>query len=629
MNRSRIKVITFALTMIFSTIFGSNAQSRVNISSPDGRLNMSLFLEATVSGSDLFYEIYAEGRTIIKKSKLNISFANRNGTNCWEMIPKLKSISADRRLSVDTTWHPAYGEQNIYIDNYNTLTVNIPSCPIEIVVRAYNEGIAFRYEIPNEDMILKIDQELTEFNLPLHTSCWVNTHPQDHYRRAAITTGMQVEMPLTMELSDGGYISILEAHLSNYARGRLRSTGSDSLRVNIDSPVVSGTPMRSPWRVVMYGAKPKDLLQNNFLVLNLNPETQISTDWIKPGKVIREVTLNTRTAKECIDFAASQNIQYIHFDAGWYGHEYIQAADATTVDVDPKRNPVNDLNLIDVINYGKSRGVGVILYVNRRQLEKNLDVILPLYRNWGVKGVKYGFINTGTHHWVEWVEDAVRKAADNQLIVNIHDEYRPTGMSRTYPNLLTQEGICGNEEMPDANHNTALPFTRFLSGAADYTFCYYTRKEFGHEKRHIQNSPVHQLALPVVFYSPLQYIYWYDRPSDFGNEPELEFWRDIPTVWDQTVVLDGEIGEFASVARRSKEQWFVGIITNKEGRTINTNLDFLEKGRKYSLTRYYDGDATVDSRTKVGTEKIIVKGGDSIRSTLKGSSGEAWIINPL
>lgn len=632
LRRSALLVI---LSILLPTAIYA-AEGRVAISSPDGRLRMELFTADTVAGSDLYYQITAKERPIVLPSKLNMITANRNGSGSWPMVSRVKGITATPITEVDTTWHPAYGEQSEYRDHYNTMTVSIPSSPLKIIVRAYNEGIAFRYDIPAEDMILKFEGEATEFNLPAGTKGWINTHPQDTYRREPILKSAQIEMPLTLELVSSaggdavdGYVSIMEAHLSNYARGRLRTVGADSLRVSIDSPVVTGSPWCSPWRVVLYGDRPRDLLQNNFLVLNLSPEAQIPTDWIKPGKVIREITLNTKTAKECIDFAASQNIQYIHFDAGWYGHEYIQAADATTVDVDPDRNPVNDLNLLDVVNYGKSRGVGVILYVNRRQLEKNLDVILPLYRSWGIKGVKYGFINTGTHRWVEWANDAVRKAAENQLLVNIHDEYRPTGLSRTYPNLLTQEGICGNEEMPNANHNSALPFTRFLSGAGDYTFCYYTRKEFGHEKRHVRNTPTHQLALPVVFYSPLQYLYWYDRPSDFGNEPELAFWRAIPTVWDQTVVVDGAIGEFATIARRSGRDWFVGMITNTEGREVDTRLDFLEKGRRYQLIRYFDGDESLASRTKVGVEKITVKGGQSVRSTLKASGGEAWHITPL
>lgn len=635
MNKSLYSILLLICATVAGCTFAHGADrpsdrpSGGSIDSPDGRLRMEIYTDDTTAGGNLTYRITADGQNVVLPSKLNVTMADRNGMGRWNAIPKTKALKYSPVFTVDTTWHPPFGEQSEYRDHYNTMRVTVPGCAVQIVVRAYNEGIAFRYDIPGEDLIVRIEQESTEFNMPSGTEAWINSHPQDRYVKRPLKGSMQVEMPLTMQLEGGKYLSLLESELVHYSRARIRTVGADSLKINIDSPVVSGSPMRSPWRVVMVADRPAELLQNNSLVLNLSPAAAISTDWIKPGKVIREITLNTKTAKECVDFAASQNIQYIHFDAGWYGHEYVQAADATTVDVDPDRNPINDLNLLDVVNYGKSRGVGVILYVNRRQLEKNLDVILPLYKSWGIKGVKYGFINTGTHRWVEWVEEAVRKAADNQLLVNIHDEYRPTGLSRTYPNLLTQEGIRGNEEMPDADHNTALPFTRFLSGAGDYTYCYYTRAELGHPKRHVMNTPAHQLTLPIIYYSPLQYLYWYDRPSDFGNEPELALWRAIPTVWDQTEVLDGAIGEFATVARRSGRDWFVGMITNTSERTLKTPLTFLEKGKKYRLTRYSDGPESLPSRTKVDVQQITVKGGDIVTSTLKASGGESWHIVPL
>lgn len=601
------------------------------LASPDGRLAFTLQAADTAGkGSPLTYSVAFDGRMIVEPSLLNLRLDDRNGTGSWNAIPNVKKISVSETTARDTVWKPPYGEQAEYRDRYNQFLVSVPGSQVRFCVRVYDEGVAFRYEFPSEDLILKIGAESTEFNFPDSSRGWVNTHPQAVCERRKLEK-LQTEMPLTVELPGGGYAAVLEAGLVNYARARLRAGESaGKLSIALDSPVVTGSPTRSPWRVIMAADKPKELLQNNGIILNLNePCALTSTDWIRPGKVIREMTLNTKTAKACVDFAAERRIDFIHFDAGWYGHEYVQASDATTVDVDPDRNPINDLNLPEVIQYAGSKNIGVILYVNRRQLEKNMDVIFSLYQSWGVAGIKFGFVNTGTHHWVEWVNEAVRKAAKYGLLVNVHDEYRPTGLSRTYPNLLTQEGIRGNEEMPDANHNTALPFTRFLSGAGDYTYCYYTRKELGHEKRHVRNTPVHQLTLPVVYYSPLQYIYWYDRPSDYGGEPELEFWKAMPTVWDKTVVLDGEIGGYAAVARQRNEEWFAGIINNKEVRTLSFTLDFLDKGRKYRLTRYADGPESIPTRTKVEVTTRTVKAGDRIAVSLKPSGGEAWHITPI
>jgi len=372
--------------------------------------------------------------------------------------------------------------------------------------------------------------------------------------------------------------------------------------------------------------KPGQLLENDDIILNLNPPCEIANaTWIRPGKVMREVTLSTKGAKELVDFAAQHNIGYIHFDAGWYGYEYTVESDATTVTVDPRRNPVNDLDMPGVIRYANDKGIGVFLYVNQRALYKQLDQLLPLYKKWGIRGLKFGFVHVGSHRWTTWMHDAVKKCAGYNLMVDIHDEYRPTGFSRTYPNLMTQEGICGNEEMPDATHNTILPFTRFIAGAADYTFCYYYRKEFGHPERHIQNTAAHQLALPVVYYSPLQWMYWYDKPSDYQGEPELEFWDAVPTIWDDTKVVQGEIGKYVTIARRNGSDWFVGTITNNDARELKVPLDFLDKGKKYEASIYFD-DPTVKTRTKVGIKRMKVNSSSVIDAGLKASGGQAiWI----
>ena len=297
------------------------------------------------------------------------------------------------------------------------------------------------------------------------------------------------------------------------------------------------------------------------------------------------MTLSMKGSKELVDFAVKRHLQYIHFDAGWYGFEYSVASDATKVNVDPRRNPKSDLNLQEVIKYAKSKGIGVFLYVNQRALYQQLDELLPLFQKWGVRGIKFGFVEVGSHRWTTWLHDAVKKCAKYNLMVDIHDEYRPTGFSRTYPNLLTQEGVRGNEEMPDATHNTILPFTRFIAGPADYTICYYHRPELKaslqktQAPRQLKTTSAHQMALSTIFYSPLQFLYWYDAPSDSQDEPELEYFDRIPTVWDDSKVLGGEIGKYVTIARRKGKEWFVGSITNNDARELKISLNFLEPGK--------------------------------------------------
>jgi alpha-glucosidase len=387
--------------------------------------------------------------------------------------------------------------------------------------------------------------------------------------------------------------------------------------------------------VILVGESPGQLLENNDLILNLNEPCAIEDpSWIKPGKVIREVTLTTTGGKACVDFAEQLGLQYVEFDAGWYGHEYSDQSDATTVTVDPKRSP-GPLDLQEVIRYAEEKGIGILLYVNRRALERQLDEILPLYRRWGVKGVKYGFVQVGSQRWTSWLHDAVRKAAQHRLMVDIHDEYRPTGYSRTFPNLMTQEGIRGDEAKPSNQQTLTILFTRMLAGAGDNTICYFDPRvdELA--------SHAYQLAKAVCLYSPWQFVFWYDRPPTspaktggaggdrgrIGNEPELEFFGAVPTVWDDTKVIHGKIGAYAVIARRSGDEWFVGCMNNDEPRALKIPLTFLDKKRDYRA-RIYTDDESVKTRTRVKIEERPVHAGAVLRAELGARQGQAIRIQP-
>ena len=299
--------------------------------------------------------------------------------------------------------------------------------------------------------------------------------------------------------------------------------------------------------------------------------------------MLREVTLSTAGAKACVDFAVKHNLQYVEFDAGWYGHEYDDSSDATAVNVDRRRSN-ETLDLPFVVQYAAGHDIGIILYVNRRALEKQLDEILPLYKNWGVKGVKYGFVQTGSQESTRWLHDAVRKAAEQKLMVVVHDEYRPTGYSCMYPNLMSQEGVRGDEATPTGGQAITTLFTRNLAGAADHTICYF-------DPRVNENwTHGHQLAKAVCTYSPWQFIYWYDTPLARGpgkrslnrivETPELEFFAAVPTVWDETRVVDGKIGEYVLTARRRGEEWFVGAMNNGDAAHAESAVRILRAGRQ-------------------------------------------------
>ena len=213
------------------------------------------------------------------------------------------------------------------------------------------------------------------------------------------------------------------------------------------------------------------------------------------------------------------------------------------------------------------------------------------------------------------MHDAIKKCADYHIMVDVHDEYRPTGWSRTYPNLMTQEGIGGNEEMPNAEHNVILSFTRFLCGPADYTPCYFNGR--------VKSTKAHQLAMPVVYYSPITFLYWYDLPDVYKGEKELDFWKHCPTVWDESKALAGEIGEYIIQARRTGNDWFVGAMNGLQARDITLNTaDFLQKGKKYRVEIYND-DPFLQTRTKVSSTVVNVKAGKQLKLHLQASGGAA------
>jgi alpha-glucosidase len=262
----------------------------------------------------------------------------------------------------------------------------------------------------------------------------------------------------------------------------------------------------------------------------------------------------------------------------------------------------------------------VLLYVNRIHLERQLDEILPLYKQWGVAGLKYGFVQVGSQKWTAWLHDAIRKAAEYQLMVDVHDEYRPTGNTRTWPNLMTAEGVRGNETMPPAENNLVLPFTRYLCGPADYTICWYDKR--------LKPSGAHQLALAVVYFSPWQFVFWYDRPSIVGDEPELAFFKHVPTVWDDTRVLDGKIGQHVTITRRSGKQWFVGTIGATTRRQLKVPLTFLDADTKYTAEVYGDADPTGVER-KVKIERTTVDRHTVLNADVAAGGGQAIRLVPI
>lgn len=620
------------LLLIIATVAGAVE----TLQSPNGKYQFTF----SQKDGKLMYSLNYANKPVVEEGELGVNIDNHlvesamgipvDNSSVWTKGMEVTSVE---RRSEDNTWKPVYGEYAQMRDHYNEMTIHLlkggkhegsgtaydkrQQYLLDIIVRAYDEGVAIRYHFPEatNGLFMHITEDLTSFRFAPGAEAYHYAWAQAHANKVKLLKSEaawkdEAERPLTFQLANGLYAAIGEAALTDFVRGKLKLKADNELQMAMFDSADIITAYDMPWRFIMVGEKAIDLINNKQLVLNLNTPCQISdTSWIKPGKAFRVCRLDMKTCMEGVDFCVDRGLQYIELDAGWYGPEMKMSSSALKV------LETRDIDMPKLCQYAKSKGIGVWVYVNQRALYQELDQLLPLYEKWGISGIKFGFVQIGSQVWTTWLHNAVKKCADHHIMVDIHDEYRPTGWSRTYPNLMTQEGIGGNEEMPDAEHNTILPFTRFLCGPADYTPCYFNGK--------VKNTKAHQLAMPVVYYSPITFLYWYDLPNVYKGEKELDFWKYCPTVWDESKALQGEIGEYIVQARRSGNDWFVGAMTGLLARDITLNTaDFLQEGKKYRVEIYND-DPALNTRTKVASGMQTIKAGKTIKLHLQPSGGAA------
>ena len=666
-NKMKKPILSVAVA---SLLFPAAAQ--LTLTSPNGEHTVTFHQIRRADGSlEMRYNVQYKGQDVVLDSRCGLNLDNR----AWEMALGYRELhqyddwmdpmeldSVCYGATVDTTWTPIYGERSLVHERYNSGTVYLSrkpelpvdrlTCPLNpsgyerrdkrpvgqtissdyrlnIEVRAYDEGIAFRYFFPEHPAAIfhKVVADETEYTLPEGTNAWSQQWAQSYHEHLPVEQLIHpVEMALTMDYPSGIWASLLTADVDDWCLTKLMTKSSTTLMSVMYSPVDIVTYYATPWKIIMAADTPGQLIEHNDLVNMLNPTNAIddAADWVIPGTIMREPTLTMEGARATIDFCARHNIRYMLFDWKWY-------EPCTSHDGDATRT-IDRLDIPEVCRYAKSKGVGVWLYVNQHALMKQARELFPVLRSWGVTGVKSGFVQYASHRWATWLHDLVRLAAENHLLMNIHDEYRPTGFSRTYPNLLTQEGICGNEEFPDASHDVTLPFTRMLNGAADYTICYYDKR--------LSNTHAHQLAASMIYYSPLVTVFWYDTPALCHDEPELSWFDRLPTTWDDTRVLGGMPGEYIVMARRKQEVWYVAAMAGNDPQTVTIDLaSFLlndssrdTRTRSWKLTLYQD-DQSVPTATHVSVTtrqiKSLNRRNSLLRLDLQPRGGATIIIEPL
>jgi alpha-glucosidase len=385
----------------------------------------------------------------------------------------------------------------------------------------------------------------------------------------------------------------------------------------------------------MIGRSPGDLTESE-IILNLNEPCAIKdTSWIKPGKMAwdhwwsGDTKMDTATLKEYIQFAADMQFPYQLVDWTWYGDKPLENPDLDITTV------VKDVNMPELLKFAKDRGVRLWLWLHWTHTDKQYEKAFALYEKWGVAGVKIDFMQRDDQEMVNWYHRIVKKAADHHLLVNFHGAYKPTGFRRTYPNLITREGVLGNEynkwsKRVTPEHNCTIPFTRMLAGPMDYTpggFLNRSRENFKTNVKptQVMGTRCHELAKFVIYYSPLCCVC--DHPRNYKNQAGLEFLRVVPTVWDDTKVINGEVGEYITMARRSGEKWFIGAMSNWTGRTLEIGLDFLDEG-KYTANIFADSPDSGENAEKLIEEKRTVTANDNLTIKMAPGGGFAAYLTP-
>ncbi|MFF7266368.1 glycoside hydrolase family 97 catalytic domain-containing protein [Streptomyces sp. NPDC008159] len=607
------------------------ADASVTATAPDGSTTITMSL----TGGVLSWSAKRRGATVVNGSALGLKLSDgtmlgRGGT----------VITNYQHWTVNNTWTPTYGRNATVRDWYQEMRWNLRDTAtlinFSVQIRAYPSGVAFRYVLLDKGTATIAD-ELTTFVFPDGTLVH-SARDEGAYNPVApgsipvtgtsgTDNGPLTDLPLTATYASGGLIAcICESSRVNFPRLMLSSvsgqpnalatylmehTARGSGPVQTTSTVT--TPFATPWRAVVTGSDHAELVDNAELVLNLAPANVLTdTSWIKPGKVFR-CQLTTAAGLAGVDFAVARGMQYVEYDSGWYGPER-GTTDAT--------RSIPEIDLPRVLSYAADHGIGLLLYINPMAMA-DVDGLFSLYESWGVAGVKLGFINDGTQAMTNQIIAWAKTAAKYHLLIDMHDDVRPFGFERTYPNWVSLEGVRGNEQFPTASHNVTLPFARNIGGPMDYTICYGQSRD--------KTTNAHQMAMAAVYYQPLNFIYWYDSPSKFANTanwPGLPWFDAIPTTWDESHTLTGAIGQHIAVARRKGSTWYLGAMTNESARTLSLPLSFLGGG-DWTATVYADGTpGTSAYQTPVVVSTRTVTSATVLSMAMAPSGGQAVVLKP-
>jgi alpha-glucosidase len=629
------------------------------IRSPDGRVAVSFEIQ---EGRPRYAIRYAETLVVDWSS---VGLGLKDGVVGGMVV---EDTSAE---DVDRTWEPVWGIQSTIADRFREMRVALKESggkgrALDLYFRVYDDGAAFRYEIPGpEGSHVEITDENTEIRFPTDRKAFVLARDgfgdsyegtYDPTMLSEVSPGTLIGLPLLVE-GDGYWVAVTEADLTDFAGLSLRRSPTDPLTLvsalapSRDDPAVCArgeAPLVSPWRTFLIGERAGDLIEST-LVWNLNdPDVLEDTSFIQPGKAIwpwwndRIVSdpeieggrPSTAVMRYYTDFAARHQIPHLVVDAGWYSLEmdaWNQPEKEDVLTMEETRADFYDIQ--EVIRYAREKGVKVHLWVHLASLRGRVEEVLATYADWGASGIKLDNFGGDDQGTVNDLHHVIRVAAGHRMTVDYHGAYKPTGVSRTWPNFLTSEAVLGLEyskgnPRPSNQHNATIPYTRMLAGPMDYTPGAFDLDGAEGHPKHVQGTRAQQIAMLVVYFSPFQMLV--DYPAAYEAAPaQFDFVKRVPTTWDETRFVDGYPGDFVVVARRRGDDWFLGAMTDENPRELMLSLGFLSAGTEYTAHVFRDGDEVPQNPQDVVYETRHVTAADSLAARLAPGGGLAARLTPV
>lgn len=648
----------FLLLVVLLLNFQLQAQKKIQLNSP----NKNVVFSFELSDKLMIYSLSYKGQAIIENSPLNMVFDNGVfGKNLRLSKPIIKDTTEVYELFVGKTKHVQAHYKELILPLSETMA---PFRRINIVVRAFDDGLAFRYEFPKQANWTNITllDENTSFNLqgnPTAHTLFLPNYNSSHegdYTTITLNEIKQdtlMEMPTLFEFKQKVFLAITEASLLDYAGMYLSKKNGILTGVLSPLPKQAGVkvkailPHKSPWRVLMVSDRIGELIESNILTSLSEPCRINDLSWLKPGKTtfpwwngnVVPDTLNAPgnnfiTAQYYIDFCARNNIQYhsvVEYGLHqWYTDDGVGFQPGPNADV---TKPVPGLDMKQICDYAKSKGVGVRVWVQWAALYPKLEEAFAIFEKWGLSGMMVDFMDRDDQEMVNIQTEILEKAAKHHLHIQFHGAYKPTGLNRTYPNEFNREGTKNYEvdkwdnKGVSPDHDIDIPFTRMLAGSTDYHlggFRAATKKTYRQQytKPLVLGTRCHMLGMYVVLENYLQMVC--DFPDAYEGQPGFEFIKKIPTTWDETKVLDAQLNKYIVIARKNGNSWYVGAINNTEARELPISFGFLNDG-KYKAEIYTDANDIDTNPNSLSKITKMISNTDLL--TLKIASGGGFVIH--